>query len=61
MVTTQDIICPYCGAKQTISVDISVRHQSYEEDCQACCQPIELNVVVESGDEVLVGVRRSDE
>ena len=61
METSHEILCPYCGEQQSIEIDISVHHQSYIDDCQVCCEPIEVDVLVESGDEVIVEVRRSDE
>lgn len=39
--------CPYCGAGFVILVDTSVDNQQYIEDCRACCQPINLVVVVD--------------
>ena len=32
-------------------VDLSVRRQTYVEDCEVCCKPIEISFTVE-GDEV---------
>lgn len=40
------IQCPYCWETLEISVDPSVREQEYVEDCQVCCQPILLKVIV---------------
>lgn len=34
--------CPYCGEAFDTAVDLSVGPFSYVEDCQVCCQPIEL-------------------
>jgi hypothetical protein len=34
--------CPYCGESFEISADVSAGAFSYVEDCQVCCQPIEL-------------------
>ena len=28
-------------------VDLSVRHQTYVEDCEVCCNPIEITCTVE--------------
>lgn len=38
--------CPYCGETLDIDVDCSVPEQSYIEDCQVCCQPINVQVSV---------------
>jgi hypothetical protein len=34
--------CPYCGESFDTTVDVSAGSFSYVEDCQVCCQPIEL-------------------
>jgi hypothetical protein len=31
-------------------LDISVSHQKYIEDCEVCCNPIELRVSFEDGE-----------
>ena len=36
------IQCPYCGETFATTVDLSAGSFSYVEDCQVCCQPIEL-------------------
>jgi hypothetical protein len=36
------IQCPYCGERFETAVDLSAGSFSYVEDCQVCCQPIEL-------------------
>lgn len=42
-----DITCPYCGETLTIRLDLSAGSQNYVEDCQVCCQPIQLSVRLE--------------
>lgn len=39
--------CPYCWETLDISVDPSVSDQEYVEDCQVCCQPIVVHVVLD--------------
>ena len=35
--------CPYCLEKISMVLDISVEgQQTYVEDCEVCCQPIQL-------------------
>ena len=34
--------CPYCGEAFETAVDLSAGSFQYVEDCQVCCQPIEL-------------------
>ena len=36
--------CPYCWESITMLLDSSVSRQVYIEDCEICCNPIELNV-----------------
>ena len=35
-------LCPYCGERISIVLDMSVRRQTYVEDCEVCCRPIEI-------------------
>ena len=39
--------CPYCGDEISMVVDASVRSQTYVEDCEVCCNPIEIRYVIE--------------
>jgi len=34
--------CPFCGESYETAVDLSAGSFRYVEDCQVCCQPIEL-------------------
>ena len=36
------VCCPYCGERFDTAVDVSAGAFGYVEDCQVCCQPIEL-------------------
>ena len=42
--------CPYCWETVTTLVDTSVAAQTYVEDCEVCCNPIEFNVESASGE-----------
>jgi hypothetical protein len=37
------ISCPYCAESMEIVLDLSGGGQSYVEDCQICCQPMEVS------------------
>jgi transcription elongation factor Elf1 len=39
--------CPYCGEEISMVLDLSVRKQTYVEDCEVCCNPIEISYRVE--------------
>jgi len=53
--------CPYCGESISSLLDLSIDAQRYIEDCEVCCQPIEIaysviddeiaSFVAERGDE----------
>lgn len=36
--------CPYCWEPISMLLDSSVTEQTYVEDCEVCCNPIELSV-----------------
>jgi hypothetical protein len=35
-------ICPYCWQNISMILDLSVGEQSYIEDCEVCCRPINI-------------------
>jgi hypothetical protein len=41
------VACPYCGERFETSADASAGMCSYVEDCQVCCQPIEMELRVD--------------
>ncbi|MFO7994712.1 MAG: CPXCG motif-containing cysteine-rich protein [Marinobacter sp.] len=53
--------CPYCWETLEISVDPSVSDQEYVEDCQVCCQPILVHVVLDEDLTPSVDVRAENE
>lgn len=56
-----EIECPYCGELIILLVDGSAGAQDYVEDCQVCCRPINVNVVVDDNGQPQASVRRDDE
>ncbi len=34
--------CPYCWEEISMLLDTSVAQQTYIEDCEVCCRPIEI-------------------
>ena len=45
--------CPYCWEEVSILLDPSISKQTYIEDCEVCCNPIEITTRFE--DSELVG------
>ena len=42
------VSCPYCGEAVEITLDpAGGTRQDYVEDCEVCCNPIEINCTVE--------------
>jgi hypothetical protein len=44
--------CPYCWQQISMVLDESVGSQTYVEDCEVCCKPIEVHYAIE--DETLI-------
>jgi len=42
--------CPYCWESITMLLDTSVTKQTYIEDCEICCNPIEVKVTFENNE-----------
>ena len=60
-VSAKTVSCPYCGEPIDILVDGSLPEQEYVEDCQVCCRPIFLTVVVDVDGDALVTARNENE
>lgn len=41
--------CPHCWEEIMVLLDASVAQQTYVEDCQVCCNPIEITVSFQDG------------
>ena len=41
--------CPYCWEEISMLIDTSISRQKYVEDCEICCNPIEILVELEHG------------
>lgn len=48
--------CPHCWASISMLLDPSTT-QTYVEDCEVCCNPIEIEVVFEDGELVQFDAR----
>ena len=42
--------CPYCWEEISVLLDPSVSSQTYIEDCEVCCRPIEFRVNFENNE-----------
>lgn len=57
----RDIYCPYCGEPQIVLIDTSEQEQTYIEDCQVCCRPIDFIVSIDNQGDVMVVARHENE
>ena len=53
--------CPYCGEPVTVLIDHSAGEQEYVEDCEVCCRPLVIHVLIESNGEAAVSARYENE
>jgi transcription elongation factor Elf1 len=42
--------CPYCWQRISFVLDLSAGEQTYIEDCEVCCQPIQITYSAEDGE-----------
>ncbi len=42
--------CPHCFQEISMLVDLSVSRQSYIEDCEVCCNPLQISLEIEEGE-----------
>ncbi len=63
MIDTQlaDANCPYCGEPIQLVIDCSVPEQEYVEDCQVCCQPMQVRTMVDEDGFASVSVLAENE
>jgi hypothetical protein len=50
--------CPYCGEPFETSADVSAGPCNFVEDCQICCQPIEMELRVDEDGKLLELIAR---
>jgi len=53
--------CPYCGEEISMVLDTSVEGQQYVEDCQVCCNPIDITYETQEGVVTSFFAKQSDE
>jgi len=46
---TKHFTCPHCGERISIVLDLSAGYQCFIEDCEVCCQSIEISYQAEEG------------
>ena len=46
-IVERSVTCPFCGERTGLVLDLSAGRQSYIEDCQVCCQPMQISFEVD--------------
>jgi hypothetical protein len=57
----KNIECPYCGEHLDVLIDQSEAGQTYIEDCQVCCRPINFSLVADLDGNIDISVRSDNE
>ena len=53
--------CPYCGEENILDVDLSAgSKQEFFHDCEVCCRPVEIFVMLDPNGNVSVDVRNDE-
>jgi len=56
------LACPHCGEPIVMVLDLASGAQEYIEDCQVCCQPIEVILSIDHDqDDYHVELRREQD
>jgi hypothetical protein len=56
----QEFTCPFCGSGISMVLDLSVPSQTFIEDCEVCCRPIEITYTAEADTVTEFSVSRGD-
>lgn len=54
------VTCPYCGAENLVTVDLTAIADEFVEDCQTCCAPIHYTAVHDNDREGVVLFARKE-
>ena len=52
VLTHSNITCPYCYSAFSTEIDITAGSQDYYEECQICCNPIQLFIHIDADGEI---------
>jgi Cysteine-rich CPXCG len=48
------VSCPHCWETTSVVVDLSAGDQTLIEDCQVCCNPMQLTLTIADGELIAV-------
>lgn len=55
------ITCPHCWQQSVIRIDLSAGSQRYVQDCEVCCNPLEVEFTVSGAEITALEVRPLDQ
>ena len=58
---TEKNYCPNCGEVVELVIDCSADEQTYQEDCQVCCQPMNVSVSLDPEGQPKVSIKGINE
>lgn len=58
---TIEIECPYCGETVELVIDVSGGAQKYVEDCEVCCRPMNVSIVIGKDGTPTVNTKHEDD
>lgn len=50
--------CPYCWQSISMVVESNYSNQQYIEDCEVCCNPIEISYIIEDSHLISIEAKR---
>jgi transcription elongation factor Elf1 len=50
MLIDAEYTCPRCWETNTVALDLSVSEQSFIQDCEVCCAPIQFRYTAHNGE-----------
>ncbi|HOC31022.1 MAG TPA: CPXCG motif-containing cysteine-rich protein [Armatimonadota bacterium] len=55
-------VCDYCGEENELFVDRTVANrQQFTEDCEVCCRPNLVTIVIEDAENIWIDAEREDD
>jgi hypothetical protein len=58
---TKQSSCPSCGEPIELVIDTSIPMQEYIEDCEVCCRPMIITLLIDSEDNIGLHIRSESE
>ena len=58
----ENFLCPYCGENNTLLVDVTgCAHQEFVVDCEVCCAPIIVRLLLRGEEILTIDIQREND